>query len=224
MILPDKIVRSSRKTIALIVNQDGKLTVRAPKRVTNQQIWAFIEQKQVWIAQKQAVARERLSRAASHAFAPGETFLYLGQTYPLEIINTARPALVLVGGSFRLASSAIPRGMDVFTRWYREQARVVLEERVRLLAEQHRLKYNRLKISSARTRWGSCSSLGTLSFTWRLVMAPLPVIDYVIIHELAHLVEKNHSSRFWNKVAEMMPDYQAKRSWLKENAGRLILE
>jgi predicted metal-dependent hydrolase len=224
MILPDKIVRSSRKTIALIVNQHGKLIVRAPKRVSNQQIWAFIEQKQEWIAQKQAAVHERLSRTTSHAFAPGETFFYLGQSYALEITNTARPALTLVDGVFRLSSSAVPRGIDTFTSWYRERARVILEERVRLLAGQYQLKYQRVRISSARTRWGSCSSLGTLSFTWRLVMAPLPVIDYVIVHELAHLVEKNHSSRFWTKVAEMMPDYQAKRHWLKENASSLILE
>lgn len=224
MIVPDKIVRTSRKTIALIVNQEGQFIVRAPKRVSNQQIWAFIEQKQEWIERKQAAAREKQSRSTRHTFAPGETFLYLGNAYPLEIVPAARPALVLVGSQFRLASSAVPRGMDVFTRWYREQARQVLEERARMLAERYQLKFERVKISSARTRWGSCSSLGTLSFTWRLVMAPLPVIDYVVVHELAHLVEKNHSSRFWQTVSTMMPDYQAKRRWLKENGSRLILE
>ena len=224
MIVPDKIVRTSRKTIALIVNQEGQLIVRAPKRVSNQRIWAFIEEKKAWIIEKQAAAREKRSRTAGHTFAPGESFLYLGEAYPLEIVPAARPALSLTNGAFRLASSAAPRARDAFTRWYRQQARVVLEERTRRLAEYHRLKFETLRISSAKTRWGSCSSLGTLSFTWRLVMAPLAVIDYVVIHELAHLVEKNHSTRFWEKVAAMMPDYAEKRRWLKENGARLSLE
>lgn len=224
MIVPDKIVRSSRKTIALIVNQQGQLIVRAPKRVSSQRIWAFIEEKQDWITQKQAAAREKQSRTQGHTFAPGEIFLYLGEAYPLEIVPAARPALSLTNGAFRLANSAAPRAADAFTRWYRQQARDVLEQRVRVLAERYQLKFEKLRISGAKTRWGSCSSLGTLSFTWRLVMAPLPVIDYVVIHELAHLVEKNHSSRFWDQVAVMMPDYAVKRRWLKENAARLILE
>lgn len=224
MIAPAKIVRTARKTIALIVNAQGQLIVRAPKRVSNQQIWAFIEEKQDWITQKQAAAREKLARTETHGFAPGETFLYLGTGYPLEIVPATRPALSLVNGVFRLSKNAAPRALDAFTRWYRQQARLVLEERAKVLAAQHQLKYERIKISSARTRWGSCSSLGTLSFTWRLVMAPLPVIDYVVVHELAHLQEKNHSSRFWDKVAAMMPDYAARRRWLKENASRLVLE
>ncbi len=99
-----------------------------------------------------------------------------------------------------------------------------MEERVPGFAARYHLTYQRIKISSARTRWGSCSSRGTLSFTWRLVMAPLPVIDYVVIHELAHLIERNHSNRFWQQVGSMEPDYAKYRSWLKENSPRLTLE
>jgi len=93
----------------------------------------------------------------------------------------------------------------------------VITERVQWYAAKHGLEYKQVKITSARTRWGSCNSRGTLSFSWRLVMAPVPVIDYVVVHELAHTVEKNHSKKFWAKVQIIMPDYQNRIEWLDKN-------
>jgi predicted metal-dependent hydrolase len=94
---------------------------------------------------------------------------------------------------------------------------------VALYAAQHGFQPGRIRITSARTRWGSCSSKGTLSFTWRLVMAPLEVVDYVVIHELAHLRVKNHSQVFWDSVAALMPDYKRHVTWLKKNGRFLTL-
>lgn len=218
----DQLIRTSRRTIALIVRRDGQLIVRAPQRATNVEILRFIEEKADWIRAKQAEALKR--QPPARQYVDGETFLYLGQAYPLELVNDTRPVLTLSGERFRLAKTALPRAKEAFTAWYRLQAHQVLEERSHQLAARFKLRFERVHISSARTRWGSCSSNGTLSFTYRLVMAPLPVIDYVVIHELAHLVEKNHSRRFWERVATMMPDYAQKVKWLKENGHQLNLE
>ncbi len=220
----DKLIRSHRTTIALIVRRDGKLIVRAPYRTPDAQILRFIEEKASWIREKQAEAQERLAQAVSKEFVSGTSFLYLGVSYPLAIISRERPYLALENGRFLLSQETLPRAKDVFTAWYKQQARQVCEERAQVYAARYHLTYVRVKITSARTRWGSCSSRGTLSFTWRLVMAPLQVIDYVVIHELAHLVEKNHSNRFWEKVRSMMGDYKQYIDWLKTNGQQLSLE
>lgn len=231
----NQIIRSDRKTIALIVKPDGQLIVRAPYRATDDQIWRFVNQKEEWIRSKQDLFSQRRPVEQAKNFSNGERFWFLGESYPLEIIEpggpsagqkarrSACPALEL-NGSFRLARTAQPKAREVFTDWYREQARRVIGERVAWYAARTGLTgCKRIQISSARTRWGSCSSTGTLSFTWRLVMAPLPVIDYVVVHELVHLKEKNHGKHFWAAVEKIMPDYRARVAWLKANGYRLSL-
>ncbi|MDO9303429.1 MAG: M48 family metallopeptidase, partial [Anaerolineales bacterium] len=111
----------------------------------------------------------------------------------------------------------------VFTRWYKERALEIISERVKQYSQQYNFAPKQVKISSAKTRWGSCSPNGALNFTWRLVMAPLAVIDYVVAHELVHLRVKDHSSKFWKTVESIYPDYKKQRKWLRENGGKLIL-
>ncbi len=112
----------------------------------------------------------------------------------------------------------------VFEKWYRGQAYKIISERVQWYAEKHGFVYKHIKITSARTRWGSCNSKGTLSFTWRLVMAPMSVINYVVVHELVHLKAPNHSKEYWSKVRLIMPDYQSRIDWLDRYGHLLRLE
>jgi predicted metal-dependent hydrolase len=105
--------------------------------------------------------------------------------------------------------------------WYRAQAREILAERVALYSQRSGLRCTAVNITGARTRWGSCSRRGSLSFTWRLVKAPLWVVDYVVAHEIAHLAHHNHSSRFWATVGELYPEFKLARNWLRENQARL---
>jgi predicted metal-dependent hydrolase len=218
----DQIIRSRRKTIALIIQPDGRLVVRAPLRVSNEAIRQLVEKKADWIKTKQAQIKSSPPPPAPKKYTTGEEFWYLGQLYPLEIVKAPRPALTL-NGKFTLAQASLPNAPEVFEGWYKRQAALVLAERVQWYAAQHGFRYSKVRITSARTRWGSCSPLGTLSFTWRLVMAPLPVIDYVVVHELVHLQIKNHSKQFWAKVGMLMPDYPQRRKWLKTNQSSLTL-
>ena len=100
----------------------------------------------------------------------------------------------------------------------------ILNERSASYARAHGFSYRRINITSARTRWGSCSTRGSVSFTWRLIMAPLAVVDYVILHELAHTQIPNHSRHFWDRMGQLLPDYRSHRQWLKENGNLLRLE
>ncbi len=111
--------------------------------------------------------------------------------------------------------------LDNPVEWYRKQARQLITARVKHYADLLGLNVNKIRISNARKRWGSCSAKNNLSFTWRLILAPLEIIDYVVIHELMHIFEKNHSRRFWARVEEFYPDYRKIRKWLKQNSQLL---
>jgi len=217
----DKLIRSRRKTVALVVERDGSLTVRAPLRLAEVRIRAFVESHADWILNIQAKVRAAPPAPSKH-YAEGETFFFLGGQYPLSIVPHQRPALTFNDKVFRLAQSSLPRAPAAFERWYKQQASLLLFERVLILARKYGFQYQKIRISSARTRWGSCSSSGTLSFTYRLVMAPLEVVDYVVLHELVHTQVRNHSKTFWNRLGSLMPDYKTRLAWLKKN-GKFLM-
>ena len=217
----DKLIRSKRKTIALIIERDGSLIVRAPMRASHVLIEQFLQQKTDWITR----TREKLKSiepTSARRYVDDETFLFLGSSFDLELVGPQRPPLQFDGG-FTFSLAAQKNGEQFFTRWYKERAEEVIAKRVQEYARQYGFAPKQVKITSAKTRWGSCSPNGTLNFTWRLVMAPLDVIDYVVVHELAHLRVKNHSGKFWKVVESMDPEYRKKRKWLRENGEKLNL-
>ena len=216
----DEIVRTERKTIALIVENDGRLVVRAPMKTTDVLIHALIEKKAEWIKAKQELVRTTYPPYVPKEFVNGEGFLYLGKIYQLQLVSEPKPVLIL-NSNFQLAEAVLSKAEVIFEKWYRDQAYQVISDRVKWYAGNHGYTFNQIKITSARTRWGSCSAKGTLSFSWRLVMAPMPVIDYVAVHELVHSQEKNHSKRFWSKVKLVIPDYKQNILWLELN-GHLL--
>jgi predicted metal-dependent hydrolase len=219
----DEIIRSRRKSIALIVKSDGTVIVRAPLTASRRQIMNFVNEKAQWIQSTQEKIKKYPAPAALKKFIEGEQFWYLGKTYPLQIVNQIRPALVLKS-SFQINRTAVPAAADTFKKWYQQQARKVITKRVEEIAKKHSFTYKQIRITSARTRWGSCSSRGSINFTWRLVMAPIEVIDYVVLHELVHTKIHNHSSEFWAQVSALCPDFQQKRLWLKINGHHLTID
>jgi hypothetical protein len=215
-----RLIRSRRRSLSLIVERDGSLTVRAPQHLSQAEIDRFVQAKSDWIRRKQLQAARQAP--VVHRYQDGETFLYLGVAYPLWLVSGGKSGLVFDRG-FALERSLQPEGERLFTAWYRRQARRHLEERVAYFAGKFDFDPGKLRISSARTRWGSCSRKGTLSFTWRLVMASPDVVDYVVVHELCHLRHPNHSKAFWSHVERILPGYKTQRAWLKHNGERLQL-
>lgn len=217
----NKFTRSKRRTIALIVERDGTLTVRAPMRASHRLIQQFIHEKADWINR----TREKINssvQTSSHQYAGGEKFLFLGSSFNLKLVKPQRPSLQFEDG-FSLSQTVQKRGEAAFTRWYKERAYEVIFERVEQFAHKYGFSPKQVKISSAKTRWGSCSPAGTLNFTWRLVMAPLDVVDYVVVHELTHLRVKDHSRKFWKAVESVYPEYKKQRKWLRMNGEKLNL-
>ena len=148
--------------------------------------------------------------------------MFLGQSYPLEVVDHQREALTL-NGSFRLRRDKLEDAAAVFEAWYRAQAREGISLRAAFFAGLYGFEYHSIRITGARTRWGSCGSKGTLNFSWRLMMAPPAVVEYVVVHELCHLRQHNHSKAFWALVESILPDYKQRQKWLKANGRALVL-
>lgn len=216
-----RLIRSNRRTVGLEINHQGDLIVRAPERLELTAIKNILKSHRKWITHKLEEVEKRRQLIRPKKFVGGEQFLWLGREYPLMLSPRRRPALRFTGQNFILSSRWQGQAREIFEKWYRKKARIYLEERVRSLAARDGFRFKKFRLSSARTRWGSCSARGTISLTWRLIMAPPEIIDYVIIHELAHTREKNHSRAFWDLVAWQMPDYRQRRRWLRQNGFRL---
>ena len=224
MVKIDRLVRSRRKTVAIIVERSGAVVVRAPLRTPKARIEEIVAQKEKWIVRKQAQAQQQQAQQQTHRYEDGEQFYYLGKAYPLKLVDRQRRPLALEGDQFTMNRSRQAQAEQIFTAWYRQQAHIILPIRVAQYAGTSGLGTPvRLRITSARTRWGSCGSKGSINFSWRLVMAPLPVIDYVVVHELAHLKELNHSKAFWALVKGVLPDYKGRHRWMKNNGHLFTL-
>ena len=213
--------RKRRKTISLHIKEDGKIVVYAPYRTPKWEIEKFFNEKESWIVEKRS-EKERSIKEAEKAFISGEKFLFLGELYPLEIQdNNKEPPLKLSFGKFVLDKNHIEEARDLFIKWYKEEAKERIIGRIDYYSKQLQLFPKGVKITSAKYRWGSCSRDDRLSFSWRMIMASFSIIDYILIHELVHIKEKNHSKRFWNYLESVHPDYKKHRLWLKENGSSL---
>ena len=222
-IIIDQIIRSNRKSFGLEVKPDGRLIVRVPNNATKSQIQSIVDHKTGWIAKTQSRLARKFPDLQPKTFTPGEAFWYLGEQYPLRLTDRTSPLLDL-DGAFTLSHSAQNRAKEVFTEWYREETRAITQRLIKTYTKQYGFKVHQVRITSARTRWGSCSGKNNLNFTYRLSMAPLQVIEYVVIHELVHLKIRNHSKAYWDAVAAIKPTYQKDRAWLKQHGIHLTLE
>lgn len=219
-----KIIRSRRRTIALVVNHDATLTVKIPYGVSMDYVNRFIEEKKSWITKKQEHFRELGAKFNPKQFIVGEEFHLAGKIYTLDVIPGARPKVIITNGSVLQITSSCMKNPELYIeRFYKQQAKELIGPRVYKIASGFGYKYSSIKITGAKSRWGSCSHSGSLNFSWRLVMMPPEMIDYVIVHELVHLEIKNHSKRFYSRVTEIMPDYKLREKWLKDNTAMTIL-
>jgi predicted metal-dependent hydrolase len=220
------LIRSKRrrKTVSLHIKEDGRIVLYVPYHTPKGEIERFIKEKESWVIKK-ITEKKRSFKETEKAFTPGEKFLYLGESYPLEVRETdgKELPLKLSFGKFILDKDHLEEARDLFAHWYKREAKEKIEGRVHYFSNRLQLFPRGIKITGAKSRWGSCSRDNRLSFSWRMIMAPFQIIDYVLIHELVHIREKNHSKKFWTSVEAILPDYRKHRFWLKENGYRLWL-
>jgi len=213
------LIRSRRKTAVIYLRGDT-LEVRAPLHMPKWYIDKFVASREEWIIDKLAWAREQARRRDSFTLGYGDMIFYRGKQYPIvaKCVNRA----VFADQRFYIPPDLAPEQIKAACiKIYRMLAKRDLTEKTACFAKRMMVMPAAVKVNNAKARWGSCSSKKSLNFSWRLVMAEDDIIDYVVVHELAHITEMNHSSRFWVIVKGVLPDYQERRVKLKELQHRL---
>jgi predicted metal-dependent hydrolase len=220
----DQIIHSSKRNTFLVeIKRDGSLSVRVPEGASVEAIQKAIDSKMRWILKQRAEIYKLDISADPKKFMDGEKFLYLGVVYPLSVDGASGAHLVFDGEKFVLSKEHQSQARDVFMEWYRERAERHISEKVKKYSAQCNISYDKILITNAEKRWGSCNNKGILRFSWRLAMAPQDVIDYVIVHELMHIKHLNHSRAYWHEVTAVMPDFKLRKRWLFRNGHRLVL-
>lgn len=207
----------------MYINSDAELIVRAPFNTNEEIINKVVLKYKDRLQKTQKEVRLRNLKFNKKEFVNGEKFLYLGNYYNLKLVDN-REILLDFKDEFLLLKKYLPYAKNIFIIWYKRRAYEKISQRVECYAKKNGFEYNKMNITNAQKRWGSCSHQGNLSFTWRLIMTPLPIIDSVVVHELVHLEVKNHSKAFWNKVEILDPDYKEHKDWLKNNGHLLRLK
>jgi len=220
--------RRSRRArrLRLQMDNEGHLTLIAPLLMGKRGIDMFISQHIIWIEKQLAKIEKQKRLRPKFQYQSGDRYYYFGEQVTLDVkpVDKKRPAIkvredkMIITLHRKISRSdgviAVKKSIEGF---YRRKAEEVIHDRLQFFNEHYGFKYNRVTMRNQKTRWGSCSRAGNLNFNWRLIMAPIEVIDYVVVHELCHLKEMNHSSRYWALVVQVIPNYKEVRKWLREN-------
>ena len=214
---PHKIIKSKRRTLSLSINENAELIVRAPNQISNKQIKEFIIKKSRWINKNQDLIKSRINETNnSHGM-----HLYLGKIYPLKMEKNKSNKIEFNGEEFITSIDDLDKFNLSLKYWYKKKFKEIAIPRLNYFSDKYDLEVNQVRIKNQKTLWGSCSSRNNINLNYLLIMAPIIVIDYVIIHELVHTVHKNHSKKFWNTLEAIMPDYKNAKKWLNENGYKL---
>ncbi|MGE0709027.1 MAG: M48 family metallopeptidase [Planctomycetota bacterium] len=220
-----------RRTVALRVSVVDGVEVVVPAGFDRARLPAIVRKKAAWILEKLGLVRDQ-APAPQHEFVSGERFLYLGRRYKLQVRRARASGATLTFEQGRWTAT-VPGGTaeddlpqlvrPLFVAWYREKAEDRLRARVRYFAREAGLEPAGLLVKDQERRWGSCTKDGVLGFNWRIVMARASAIDYVVVHELAHLNHRDHGPAFWRQVAALLPDFETRREWLRRHGPELAI-
>lgn len=214
---------AKRRTLEIIVDRAGELSITAPPDVPDEVMAEFVREKRFWLYTKLAEKETRQRAVGRSEFVSGEGFPYLGRSYRLLLVNEQDVPLKLEAGRFKLLRAFAPEGRDHFVRWYTDHATPWLRRRVNDWSTRMGVDPKGVEIRDLGFRWGSCGQAGTVNFHWASILMPPSVVDYVVVHELAHLIEPNHTPEFWRVVGMGMPDYESRREWLAAKGGEFIV-
>jgi len=214
------LAKSDRKTMSIYVEPNGTILVRAPKYIPQEKLNAILGLKKYWIhksiAELQELNRTKVTRQIAH----GEGFLFMGKSCRLKIDKNLKKPLSLVQGYFILHTDEIENAREHFINFYREKGREYIPTRVEYFKKKIGVEPKNIRVMDLKNRWASQSRNG-VNFHWKLMLAPMTIIDYIVVHELAHLNVQDHSPAFWELVESVMPNYDERKNWLKINGANL---
>ena len=212
-----------RKTVSIFIERDGTVKVLAPVSADDKLIQTAVTAKQYQIFLKLAKWKELNSGKVERQYVNGQSFLYLGRNYILNIVDEQDVPLKLSGGKFNLDRRNLDKPDTIFKNFYKEKGLEKIKERLPLIESKFNKRPASVKVQELQNRWASCTSAGALNFHWKCAMAPVAVLDYIITHELVHLIHPNHSPAFWDELDRVLPEYREHESWLKRNGVKMSL-
>lgn len=222
------IIYKKRKTFGIYIDIYGNIEVRVPKDAKELQITQMVEERFEWIIKKSNEMKERSKGYSKKTYVQGEKFMYQGQEYPIEVIETDGPDknnAVLQEGILKVyvKTHEETQVQEALKRFYYQQCKALIDIRIRHYQGQIKIKPKSIRLADNKTNWGTCNSKRELTFNWRLIMAPVEVLDYVIVHELCHIIHMNHDRSFWRLVGKYFPDYEASQRWLALSNWKMVL-
>ena len=224
---PNNILVISPKGVGIDrLNAPNNILVISPKGVGIDRLKEVVRSKGKWILNKINEFEDVICVEKKAEFKNGEFLMYLGKEYPIEILmdNTLKyPKIKFEADSFKITTNILDEEIirEAMTTWYKCQCRDIILKRIEIYKKKVGKKYRNMKVKDQKNKWGSCSSKGDMLFNWKLIMAPIEVIDYVVVHEMSHLVHMNHSKEFWGFVSNILSDYENQKLWLRNNGMRL---
>ncbi|WP_287924885.1 SprT family zinc-dependent metalloprotease [Diaphorobacter sp.] len=221
--IPFIVGRSNRKTVGLYVERDGSVLVRAPESVPLERIKAIVEAKRKWIYKAQARWAVLNHQQPRHEFVSGETVYLLGQPHRLDFRTGASRGVHQEGDVLVLRADDRPRAEELLKGYFRAEGLARIPALVQQHAQSMGLSPGFVRVQDLGHRWGSCSAKGNLNFNWKAMAAPIEVLRYLVVHELAHIRHKNHSSQFWRVVEAEMPDWARHAGWLTAHGAEMVL-
>ncbi|MFD1738047.1 M48 family metallopeptidase [Bacillus salitolerans] len=209
----------NRKTIGITMDYYGNIEVHAPKGTPDEKVLHVVEEKWDLICQKLHEQKERMRGPKEKVYEQGESFLYLGNVYPIKIIldeSLERDNVVFKGDCLHIKVKQLEdeKVKQALRRFYYQSCKALVERSVSRFQCHFKTKPRSIRITDSQTTWGTCDSKLQLTFNWKLAMAPQQVIDYVVVHEMCHMVHLNHDRSFWRLVGKIMPDYKEQEYWL----------
>lgn len=219
-----EVVRTQRVKSADLRVEDGMVSIVVPEKLESEKIQTLLKDKQSWIREKLILQREAMPVSAK-SYVSGEAFSYLGRNYRLKVQKGRFAPVKLIQGHL---IATLPSGSEephmvcnALVRWYKSHAEQKLQEKAKRYAKIIGVEPKSVGIQTFKSRWGSCTAKGDVVFNWKIIMAPNRICDYVVVHELCHLIHHDHSPKFWKEVARVIPDYDERKEWLKQNAIQL---
>lgn len=220
--------KKKRKSVGIHINIYGDIEIRAPKEVSDEVIIELVEKKWDWIIKKTKEMKERTADHKVKTYEQGDVFLYQGIEYPIMIHldhNLKQDYIILHNNVLQIYVQSNEEEIirQALKRFYYQQCKSIVEDRIRFFQSNFKMKPRSIRISDNKSNWGTCDSKLQLTFHWKLAMAPIKVIDYVVVHEMCHMVHLNHDRSFWRLVGKFLPDYEERKSWLTLNSWKMTI-
>lgn len=211
------IQKSERKTVSIFIERDGSVSARVPQKLKDEEIENILKAKEYQIFKNLAEWEQLNANAVEREYVNGQSFLYAGRNYRLKLVDENFGELRFVKNTFLLSKQQKHKAKESFVQFYKDKLTTKIHPIIERYKNQLGVQPNQIKVMELQNRWASCTPNGNVNFHWKCAMAPIDVLHYIVVHELAHLIHINHTKAFWNEIDKILPNYQEQVNWLKIN-------